>query len=456
MDKHAIMNKDPYLLTGESIKEPPSGFFRKFRFLGPGFILSASIVGSGELIATTTLGAKAGFVTLWIIILSCIIKVALQLEFGKNAICHGETVMKSFNRLSGPSIKGTNWTIWMWLFLWIVKPLQVGGVIGGCAIILNMWFPGIGIPIFASINALIVSLLVFKGYYKFIQFFSLVLMGIFTLFTLFSIYFLQYTPYEIHWGDIFNGLKFQFPAGSVAIALAAFGLTGVAGDEIVAYHYWCLEKGYAKYTGPRDESEQWVNRAKGWIRVMYLDALVCMSVYTLVTISFFLLGAAVLNKSNNIPEGYSMIESLSTMYTEALGLWAKSFFMLGAFVVLFSTLFAALAAWTRIFSDMFGQLKWIDFNNLKQRHRTIAVLAWIFPSMWAIFFLFIRLPVMMVTIGGISTSIMLLIVVFAGYNYKYKRLDKRLKPSLITSFVFNISTAAILLFSLYSIVQFFK
>jgi Mn2+/Fe2+ NRAMP family transporter len=63
------MVKDNYVITESSIKEPPVGIFKSLRFLGPGFILSASIVGSGELIATTALGAKAGFTAFWVIIL---------------------------------------------------------------------------------------------------------------------------------------------------------------------------------------------------------------------------------------------------------------------------------------------------------------------------------------------------------------------------------------------------
>jgi manganese transport protein len=55
------MKTDNYLISDLRIKEPPTSFGEKLKFLGPGFILSASIVGSGELIATTTLGAKAGF-----------------------------------------------------------------------------------------------------------------------------------------------------------------------------------------------------------------------------------------------------------------------------------------------------------------------------------------------------------------------------------------------------------
>ncbi len=57
--------------------DPPRGFFASLKYLGPGLILSAAIVGSGELIATTTLGAKAGFAVLWVILLACFLKIAV-------------------------------------------------------------------------------------------------------------------------------------------------------------------------------------------------------------------------------------------------------------------------------------------------------------------------------------------------------------------------------------------
>ena len=449
-------NPDPYILNKESILEPPVKTSERIKYLGPGFILTASIVGSGELIATTTLGAKAGFAALWIILFSCMIKVAIQFEFGKNAICYGKTVMRTFNDLPGWRIKGTNWVIWMWFLLWVVKPLQVGGVLGGVALTLNMWFPGIKIPVFTILTAISVSIVVYKGYYKTIQRFSVIMMLLFTVFTLTSLYFLNFTQYSISWENIVEGLKFRFSPGTIAIAIAAFGLTGVAGDEIVAYHYWCLEKGYARHTGPNDGSEQWIRRARGWIKIMYMDALCSMLIYTVVTIAFFLLGASVLHNSQNIPEGYSMIESLSTMYTGSLGPWAKSYFMLGAVIVLYSTLFAALAAWTRIFSDIFGQVGWIQFFNIRQRKRTIAILSWIFPALWAILFLLIRLPVMMVTIGGTVTSIMLLIVVFVAVNYKYKLSVAGLTTGKIYDLLFIVSALSIFLFGLYGLVAVFK
>ena len=57
---------------------------------------------------------------------------------------------------------------------------------------------------------------------------------------------------------------------------------------------------------------------------------------------------------------------------------------------------------------------WIDFSNVRIRLRTIRVLAIVFPVLWTIAFLLIKLPVLMVTIGGIATFVMLFIVVIGG------------------------------------------
>ena len=124
---------NPYQISHDTILAAPVSFGQRLRFLGPGFILSASIVGSGELIATTRLGAEAGFVTFWVILVSCLVKVAVQLEFGRQAIYSGESTMEALNKLPGPRFGQANWSIWAWLLLMIVKMLQVGGIVGGTA-----------------------------------------------------------------------------------------------------------------------------------------------------------------------------------------------------------------------------------------------------------------------------------------------------------------------------------
>ena len=94
-------SSDPYEITAEAIADPPHTFWGSLRQIGPGLILTASIVGTGELIATTNLGAKAGFALLWLVILSCFIKVFVQIELGRHTIASGETTLASFERVPG-------------------------------------------------------------------------------------------------------------------------------------------------------------------------------------------------------------------------------------------------------------------------------------------------------------------------------------------------------------------
>ena len=221
----------------------------------------------------------------------------------------------------------------------------------------------------------------------------------------------------------------------------------------MAYNYWLIEKGYAARSGPMERTNSWEKRAKGWIRVMTLDALLSMVVYTAMTAAFYLLGAAILHRQALLPQGMELVETLSTLYTASLGLWAGTLFLVGAFVVLFSTLFGALAMWTRLFSDAFGQIGWLDFWNLKHRRRSIAILAWGFPMIWVVLFLMLKVPALMVVIGGVAGTIILLIVVMAVIHFRYRRLPRVLTPGRTYDAALWTSIVAILMVALYGLYQ---
>ena len=449
------MKPDNYVVQEGTIKEPPTTFTQSLKFLGPGFILSASIVGSGELIATTTLGAKAGYVAFWVIIVSCLAKVAVQLEFGKYTILTGQTAMTAFNKLQGPMIGKARWTVWMVFLLILLKIIQLGGMIGSSGIVLNMLMPGIPITIWIFIIALSLAVLIYKGFYTVVEKASLFMTMMFTVLTITAVFFLTYTPYAITLSDLLSGLRLQLPREVVGVAIGAFGITGVASDEIIAYNYWCIEKGYAAYTGPRRDSDDWRRRAKGWINVMYLDATVAMVIYTLVTAAFYLLGAAVLHERGAIPEGNQLIETVALIYTESLGPGVRTIYLVGAFFVLYSSLFAALAAWSRMYSDIFGQLGWIDFFNVNQRKKVIALLAWALPFVWAITYLFVNLPVVMILSGGVVGSIMLFLTVFAALNFRYRNVLPAFRPSTFYDVALWISILSIIGVGVYGLSSLF-
>jgi hypothetical protein len=251
-----------------------------------------------------------------------------------------------------------------------------------------------------------------------------------------------------------QGMKFNLPPDLILVAIGAFGITGVAADETIAYNYWCIEKGYAAYTGPQDHSTERENRAQGWIKVMYLDAVVAMIIYTLVTAAFYLLGAAILHARGEIPEGNVLIEKIALIYTESLGPGIKSAYLIGAFFVLYSSVFATLAAMTRVFSDGLGVIGIYDFTNLHHRKRIVSILAFVFPTLWIIMYFTINLPVLMILSGGVVGSIMLLLVAFASYSFKYKR---RLEIKVSTSFniLFWLSLISIVFVAIYGIISLF-
>ncbi len=437
-------NQDYYIHSKDLVKEPPKSFIKSIKYLGPSLILSATIVGSGELISTTVLGAQAGFVTLWVIILSCLVKVTFQLEFGKNAINTGETTMVSLDKLPGPKFRNVHWTIWVWISILTMKFIQMGGIVGGIAQALHIAFPSVSVNVWACVGAYSAALLVFRGHYRFIQNAAILFISLFTLFNIICVVMLQFTPYAIRFEDLMSGLSFKLPSNAVVFAIAAFGITGIGGDEIMLYPYWCIEKGYAAFTGPRKNSPEWIKRARGWIKVMYFDAIVSMIIYTIVTITFYLLGAAILHGRGEVPKGYDMIRTLSKMYTESFGPNSRYIFLSGAVIVLFSTLFVTIASWARTFGDAFGRLKIIDFFNMEQRRRFIAIFAWVHASIGTIMFLLIRQPVIMISLGGIGTALVLLMVIYIAFFYRYKSLSKDLQPTKIYDICFWISALVIL------------
>ena len=434
---------DLYARSNADILNPPVSWWGRLKHIGPSLILTANIVGSGELIVTTSLGAKAGFVTLWVVIISCVAKVAIQFEFGKHAINSGESTLTAFNKLPGPRFRGTNWSIWLWLLIKTFQMVHYGGIIGGVALALNIAFPGVSVLAWTLMVGLATLILTVLGKYRFLENFSVTLVGLFSLFTIFCLIMLQYTPYQLEWQNILSGVQLGMPAGAFGLVLAMFAITGVGADEIISYPYWCLEKGYARHTGPYINGPEWTTRAKGWIKVMYLDGILSLVIYTTTTLAFYLLGAAILHDQGRVPEGYDMIRTISQIYTESLGSGAMFVFLSGAIITLFSTLFVASVSSTRMFTDAFAQIGLLDFSDEAIRNQWFRALGIIVPVIWTISFLVIDLPALMIVAGAISLALLLIIVVAAAFHFRYKRLDKSLKPGLLYDIFLWLSLIAI-------------
>ena len=103
---HSAAGTHSALRTPNSAQiEAPTTLRGLLRHLGPGFIITATIVGSGELIVTPKLGATVGFSLLWFIILGCALKVFVQIQLARTAVATGKTTLEALDSMPGPRWK---------------------------------------------------------------------------------------------------------------------------------------------------------------------------------------------------------------------------------------------------------------------------------------------------------------------------------------------------------------
>ena len=492
---------------------PPTSFFGILSYLGPGLIIAASIVGSGELIATTLTGARGGLSLLWLIILGCVVKVFAQIEIGRFTVSTGIPTLSALSTVPGPRIaRRGNWLVWYWFFMWFCSIGQLGGIVGSVGQVLaivqplttqgadyktignletqiklasvkarsatpqekeamgleaksieasleslkrdylvkyasgaaksqsteelvtSMSVAGLPRPMddryWAIPVAIITAGLLFYGGYSLVQSASTAMVAIFTLVTLATVIGLQAKPdWSISASEWLQGLSFGLPEGdklkALTTALATVGIIGVGAAELIQYPYWCLEKGYARHTGPDDGSSAWLDRARGWLRVMHYDIGVSMLIYTTATIGFFVLGAGILHRSGIQPEESKLIQTLSAMYEPVLGSWAPPIYLLGAFMVLYSTYYVANASHARTFTDGMAVLNLISTDQVVQA-RMVRFLSALFPMLCLLVYWVLPSPAWLVLISGSAQAVMLPMLGFAALYFRYFKTRREL------------------------------
>ncbi|MFT3876855.1 MAG: Nramp family divalent metal transporter [Propioniciclava sp.] len=451
---------DLYALDPAEAMNAPATMKERWRYLGPGMIMSAAVVGSGELITTTTMGATVGFALLWLIVISTTVKVWVQMELASYTIIKGIPAMQAYARVPF-KIGKASWINVLWFMMDVCKMFQRGGIIGGAVVAFSMLAPVFGEAlshesiIFWLVTLVIITVaLNVANRYKLLEQGSFIMVLVFTLITLGLALSLPFTKFAFTLGDVLEGFSFQIPAGALAIAIAVFGLTGVGADEMTTYTYWCMEKGYARWTGPDDGSEERAQRAEGWIKVMRLDIFVSWVVCTTCTMSFYAIGAAILHPQKLVPKGNDVIATLSRMYSDILGMPGYYIFLIGAIAVLWSTFVASGASVPRLWANNLATFGVFDWHNVKLRNRLIRIFMIGMPVIWSATYLGLKSPVIMVMIGGIGGAIFLVAVVIATWVLR-RELDARFRSNTFLTLMLVISSLAVGALAVFSLLDVF-
>jgi manganese transport protein len=462
-------------------KAPPKTWGGMLLAIGPAIVVSGSVIGSGELINVPVQAARFGFVLFWAVILSCVIKYFLQVELGRHCLVHNRTTIQALNQVPGPRFRGTSWIGIVYLLGYTLSVVTVGGIMAATAGLFTSIWPLTAAPVetvtvssWSEINwsaigistidwstmiwGLIISAIVggtlWLSLYDALEKLIALLVCGFSLSVVIALFLLIFSPdpeYPLHFSDVLSGMTFSLGDTSMREAalfavISLLGALGTTANEMFMYPYWILEKGYADNLGPSTQ-DGWLDRARGWIRVLQVDAGVATLLATVITAAYFLVGCAILHKKGEVPSGANVIEQLSQIYTETYGAWSYGVFMFGGFCTLFSTIVVVVAASGRMWTDLLSSMGTISYEDAGQRRRYNRIFQNLYLGAFLLLTLFAsttgvdpaKLVIQGQYINGlVNTPLLMFGILFLAFT-----TDRRLRMGMMSAVLLVITTGAI-------------
>jgi hypothetical protein len=197
---------------------------------------------------------------------------------------------------------------------------------------------------------------------------------------------------------------------------------------------------------------------------MQLDAWFSMVVFTVATVAFYLLGAAVLHPQGLDPKGSEMIPTLSQMYLKPLegtplqGLspLTRVGFLLGAWAVLFKTLYVATAANSRLTADFLNLVGLWRPASARERDRVVKVFCVLYPGLALGLYYAFREPQALIKAGGIAQALMLPLIAGATLYLRGRDNDRRVGPTFLSDTLTWLAFFGITAVAAYSVFGLFK
>ncbi|WP_085524231.1 Nramp family divalent metal transporter [Tuberibacillus sp. Marseille-P3662] len=393
------------------VATPPSTFGQKLKRVGPGFVTAATGVGTGDLVAALVAGAAFGTTLVWALIIGAILKFFLTEGMGRWHLATGKTILEGWRSLG-------RWALGYFGIYTIIWGFSYGAAATStCALMMTTMFPILPLWAWAVIHAIVGFILVWMGRYGVFERVMMVLIGVMFITVVGSAVMLLPDL-----GTILSGLAPRMGDGSFLLVMGLLG--GVGGTITMAsYGYWLKEK-------------QW--QGKSWVSMMRVDASVAYTVTAIFTLSLLIVGAEFLYGTGIEINGEEGLVTLSTMFNDQFGSFAKWLFLIGAWSAAFSSL---LGVWNGV-PYLFADFVRIIRRKTHQSDKPVSekdpayrlYLGWLtFPPMLLLFF---GKPVAIVILyGALGAVFMPFLAVTLLWLLNSKRVEQRLKNGWITNIV---------------------
>lgn len=217
----------------------PSSSWRDL--LGPGFVVAATGVGAGDLIAASVAGQRYGLAVLWIVVVGALLKWVLNDGIARWQLATGTTLIEGWSRRLPRAV---SWYFLGFLVLWSF--LVAAALASACGVAARALWPVLPVWGWAALHAAAGFVLVRAGRYRSFEAVMQWLMA-----AMFVVVIACAIPLQPDPAGFFRGLLVPTaPAGSAKFLLGVMG--GVGGSvTLLCYGYWMRERGWQGATAHR-------------------------------------------------------------------------------------------------------------------------------------------------------------------------------------------------------------
>jgi Mn2+/Fe2+ NRAMP family transporter len=401
-----------------SERKPTLSFLK---LAGPGLVVAATGIGSGDVVSATVGGARYGVILLWAIAAGAFFKFVLQEGVARWQLATGTTALEGWADHLPAWVK---WYFVVYLVLWTVAvSASLTNATGlGIANLTNGAIPQ---SWGAVAHSLIGFAFVYFGGYDSFEKFMKVLVGIMGFSILFCAIFTLHEPLAALKGLLIPTI----PAGSGTNVLSLIG--GVGGSiTMLSYNYWMREENM--------RGGGWVQFVRGDIFVAYLFTFMFGGSIMLIANDAFFTAHVTLTNSEAVPR-------MAAALGNVLGTFGRLAFSVGFWAAVFASLLGVWQSVPYLYADFYGI---VSKMTPDQRADVVKVtstpyrLALLFISLVPIPFAFTGQPIQVVITYTIVSS---LFVPFVAATLLY--LNNRVKwtePVPHNSMITNLLLVAIL------------
>ena len=309
----------------------PSVSFLKLA--GPGLVVAATGIGSGDVVSATVGGARYGLVLLWAIAAGAFFKFVLSEGIARWQLATGLTALEGWAAYLPAWVK---WYFGAYLLFWTVA--VSAALTNACGLgISNLTGGAIPQSWGAVAHSLIGFAFVWLGGYNNFEKLMKLLVGIMGFSILFCAIFTMNDPAGIATGLVIPTI----PMGSGAYVLSLIG--GVGGSiTMLSYNYWMREEDM--------RGSGYVSYVRGDVAIAYIfTALFGMSIMMIANDAFFVGGVKLID-AQAVPK---MAEALGNL----LGTFGRLAYSAGFWAAVFASLLGVWQSVPYLYADFYGILK---------------------------------------------------------------------------------------------------